>query len=59
MESPVLLCGKKAVGLDHDQGVGRLHGEDEVVVVVLAAKCKAARKVASQRLVGYNSKIMC
>lgn len=37
MYSPVLLSGQKAIGLDHDEGVGCLHGEDEVVVVVLAA----------------------
>lgn len=38
--SPVLFCSQQAVGLDHDEGVGRLHGEDEVVEVVLAAKQK-------------------
>ena len=36
MYSPVLLGGQKAIGLDHDEGVGCLHGKDEVVVVVLA-----------------------
>mmetsp|Transcript_8626 Transcript_8626/g.24210 ORF Transcript_8626/g.24210 Transcript_8626/m.24210 type:complete len:641 (+) Transcript_8626:437-2359(+) len=34
---PVHLGGEEAVGLDHDEGVGRLHGEDEVVVVLGAA----------------------
>ena len=34
---PVHLGGQEAVGLDHDEGVGRLHGEDEVVVVLGAA----------------------
>mmetsp|Transcript_5118 Transcript_5118/g.12110 ORF Transcript_5118/g.12110 Transcript_5118/m.12110 type:complete len:503 (-) Transcript_5118:612-2120(-) len=33
----VLLGGQEAVGLDHDEGIGRLHGEDEVVVVLGAA----------------------
>lgn len=35
--SPVLLCGQQAVGLDHYEGVGRLHGKHEVVEVILAA----------------------
>mmetsp|Transcript_19034 Transcript_19034/g.38600 ORF Transcript_19034/g.38600 Transcript_19034/m.38600 type:complete len:532 (-) Transcript_19034:99-1694(-) len=33
----VLLGGEEAVGLNHDEGVGRLHGEHEVVVVLGAA----------------------
>mmetsp|Transcript_28469 Transcript_28469/g.62659 ORF Transcript_28469/g.62659 Transcript_28469/m.62659 type:complete len:540 (-) Transcript_28469:255-1874(-) len=33
----VHLLGQQAVGLDHDQGVGGLHAEHKVVVVVLAA----------------------
>mmetsp|Transcript_27883 Transcript_27883/g.81879 ORF Transcript_27883/g.81879 Transcript_27883/m.81879 type:complete len:302 (+) Transcript_27883:1513-2418(+) len=33
----VLLGRKEAVALDHDEGVRRLHGEDEVVVILRAA----------------------
>lgn len=34
---PVHLGGQEAVGLDHDEGVGGLHGKHEVVVVLRAA----------------------
>lgn len=43
--SPVLLCGQQAVGLDHNEGVGRLHGKHEVVEVILAAKYRGAQAV--------------
>jgi hypothetical protein len=40
----VHLLGQQPVGLDHYERVGRLHGEQEVVVVVLAADVRKLKR---------------
>lgn len=40
----VHLLSQQPVGLDHDERVGRLHGEQEVVVVVLAADVRKLKR---------------
>ena len=40
----VHLLSQQPVGLDHNERVGRLHGEQEVVVVVLTADVRKLKR---------------